>query len=240
MKQKLKYTLLALAMGCILATACIHQGNLVGVPATLMQYQHKPTEAKLLALAKSYAEAINQNLEQQAPCPGQYADYGIALAKLGCFEQANIMFNNEKMLFPNSSLYIDMLKQTLTPLQSADNHFDTSRIDLHTLDTIPITYTPEEEALRRQQADDPEFKRMLKEQAKEERERQAEAKRKAKKAETEAREARRQAEREALQAQRQAEKEAREAQRQAEKEARQAQKALQDSISRAQKQTINK
>ena len=67
MKQKLKYTLLALAAGCFLATACIHQGNLVGVPATLMQYQHKPTEAKLLALAKSYAEAINQTLNSKPP-----------------------------------------------------------------------------------------------------------------------------------------------------------------------------
>lgn len=239
MKRTTKRSFLALAAGCLLASSCIHQGALVDVPATLMQYQHKPTEAKLLALAKSYAEAINRNLEQQAPCPGQYADYGVALAKLGCLEQANIMFNNEKMLFPNSSLYIDMLKQTLTPLQSADNHFDTSRIDLHTLDTIPVTYTPEEEALRRQQADDPEFKRMLKEQAKEERERQAEAKRKAKKAEAEAREAQRKAEREALQAQRKAEAEAREAQRKAEREARQAEKARQDSIARAEKQ-INK
>lgn len=193
---------MAVLAGCMAATACIHQGELAEVPAMLMHYQHKPTEAKLLAVAKTYAEAINRNLKQQAPFPGQYADYGVALARLGCTEQANVMFNNEKFLFPNSTLYVDMLKQTLTPGQSADNRIDTSLIDLHTLDTIRVVLTPEEEALRRQLEEDPAYKQRMKEQAKAERERQAELKRKAKAEQEKARKAQREAEREAMKAER--------------------------------------
>lgn len=167
MKRHYSTTLAALMAGCLTLAACINQGTMVDVPSTLMSYQHKPTEAKLLAVAKAYAEAINRNLKDQAPYPGQYADYGVALAKLGCLEQANIMFNNEKMLFPNSSPYVDQLKQSLTPNQRGDNRVDTSAIDLRTLDTITVHYTPEEEALLRQQADDPAFKQMMKEQARE-------------------------------------------------------------------------
>lgn len=193
--------------GCLTMAACINQGTMVDVPSTLMSYQHKPTEAKLLAVAKAYAEAINRNLKEQAPYPGQYADYGVALARLGCLEQANIMFNNEKMLFPNSSQYVDFLKQSLTPNQAADMRTDTTRINVEALDSIPITYTPEEEALRRQQAEDPDYKRLMKQKAQEQRKKEAEAKR-----------------------------EARKAQRLAEQEAQRAERARQDSISRAQKQ----
>ena len=82
MKRIKIYTVLCL-LAAGLAAACSGEGSLVEVPATLMRYQHHPTEARLLALAKSYAEAINRNLEQQTPCPGQYADYGVALARLG-------------------------------------------------------------------------------------------------------------------------------------------------------------
>ena len=132
----------------------------------------------------------------------EVADYGVALARLGCTEQANVMFNNEKFLFPNSTLYVDMLKQTLTPSQSADNHIDTSMIDLHTLDTIHVTLTPEEEALQRQLEEDPAYKQKMKEQAKAERERQAELKRKAKAEQEKARKAQREAEKQALKAER--------------------------------------
>ncbi len=209
MKRIRTYTVLCvLAAG--LAAACSGEGTLVEVPATLMRYQHHPTEARLLALAKSYAEAINRNLEQQTPCPGQYADYGVALARLGQNTQANIMFNNERLLFPNNSLYVDFLKQTLTPAQAADTRTDTTRIDVDALDSIRITYTPEEEALRRQQAEDPEYKRLMKQKAQEQRKKEAEAKR-----------------------------EARKAQRLAEQEAQRAERARQDSISRAQKQVSN-
>ncbi len=206
MKRIKIYTVLCL-LAAGLAAACSGEGSLVEVPATLMRYQHHPTEARLLALAKSYAEAINRNLEQQTPCPGQYADYGVALARLGQNTQANIMFNNEKMLFPNSSQYVDFLKQSLTPAQAADMRTDTTRINVEALDSIPITYTPEEEALRRQQAEDPEYKRQMKQKAQEQRKKEAEAKR-----------------------------EARKAQRLAEQEAQRAERARQDSISRAQKQ----
>ena len=207
MKRHYSTTLAALMAGCLTMAACINQGTMVDVPSTLMSYQHKPTEAKLLAVAKAYAEAINRNLKEQAPYPGQYADYGVALARLGCLEQANIMFNNEKMLFPNSSQYVDFLKQTLTPNQAADSRTDTTHIDVEALDSIPITYTPEEEALRRQQAEDPEYKRQMKQKAQEQRKKEAEAKR-----------------------------EARKAQRLAEQEAQRAERTRQDSISRAQKQ----
>jgi hypothetical protein len=209
MKRIKIYTVLCL-LAAGLAAACSGEGSLVEVPATLMRYQHHPTAARLLALAKSYAEAINRNLEQQTPCPGQYADYGVALARLGQNTQANIMFNNEKMLFPNSSQYVDFLKQSLTPNQAADMRTDTTRIDVEALDSIPITYTPEEEALRRQQAEDPEYNRQMKQKAQEQRKKEAEAKR-----------------------------EARKAQRLAEQEAQRAERARQDSISRAQKQVSN-
>ena len=206
MKRIKIYTVLCLLAAGLVA-ACSGEGSLVEVPATLMRYQHHPTEARLLALAKSYAEAINRNLEQQTPCPGQYADYGVALARLGQNTQANIMFNNEKMLFPNSSQYVDFLKQSLTPNQAADMRTDTTRINVEALDSIPITYTPEEEALRRQQAEDPDYKRLMKQKAQEQCKKEAEAKR-----------------------------EARKAQRLAEQEAQRAERARQDSISRAQKQ----
>ena len=209
MKRIRIFALTTVLAGC-LAAGCAGEGTLVEVPATLMRYQHHPTEARLLALAKSYAEAINRNLEQQAPCPGQYADYGVALARLGRPEEANIMFNNEKMLFPNSSQYVDFLKQTLTPAQASDSRTDTTRIDVEALDSIHVNYTPEEEALRRQLEADPEYKRLMKQKEQENRKRQAEAQR-----------------------------EARKAQRLAEQEAQRAERARQDSISRAKKQIAN-
>lgn len=253
MKRLKPYYAALLIAGGIVA-GCAHQSTLVEVPATLMHYQHKPTEAKLLTLAKSYAEAINHNLEQQNPCPGQYADYGVALARLGCAEQANVMFNNEKFLFPNSSLYIDKLKQSLVPAYCTDNHTDTSRINIKTLDTIKITYTPEEEAILRQQADDPAFKQMLKEQAKIEREQQAEMNRKAKAEREKARKAeqraqakereaakrakaeQQKAEREAIQKEREAAQKAKAEQKKAEQKAmKEAQKAKEKAEKEAQK-----
>ena len=175
-----KLSLLALA-AVMLFSSCFHDGALLYNPTPLMQYQHKPTEARLLELAKSYADAINKNLEDKAMHPGLYADYGVALANLGCKQQANVMFNNEMMLFPMSSRYVEVLRQTLVPELSAVTTCDTSVIDLKTLDTIPITYTPEEEALRQQIANDPEYKRMQKQLQKEEKEQKALEAKKAKK-----------------------------------------------------------
>ena len=222
--------------------ACINQGTMVDVPSTLMSYQHKPTEAKLLAVAKAYAEAINRNLKDQAPYPGQYADYGVALARLGCLEQANIMFNNEKMLFPNSSPYVDQLKQALTPNQRGDNRVDTSAIDLRTLDTITVHYTPEEEALRQQQADDPAFKQMMKEQAREERERQQmlnkQAREQARQEREKALQAQREAEREAQKAQREAQREEQKALREAQREAQKAEREAQREAQKAEREAL--
>ncbi|MBR5352524.1 MAG: DUF4810 domain-containing protein [Bacteroidales bacterium] len=247
MKRHYTTTVAALMAGCLTLAACINQGTMVDVPSTLMNYQHKPTEARLLAVAKSYAEAINRNLKEQAPYPGQYADYGVALARLGCLEQANIMFNNEKMLFPNSSPYVDKLKATLTPALKGDNRVDTSAIDLRTLDTITVHYTPEEEALLRQQADDPEFKRMMKEQAREERERQVMLNKKAREQarqererqaqqDKQAREQERQEREKAIQAQREAEREAQKAQREAQREEQKALREAQREAQQAQRE----
>ena len=169
----MRKAIFTMLMTCCLLTACYNEGRLVVNPAPLAQYQFKPTEARLLETAKAYAEAINQNLDQHTMHPGLYADYGVALARLGCFEQAYIMFNNEKTFFPNSIAYVDYLISTFTPQMSADKHFDTSHIDLKTLDTIRITLTPEEESIKRQIESDPEYQRQLKQQLKEEKEQKA-------------------------------------------------------------------
>lgn len=188
MKNTLHCILLALLVAGLF-TACVGEGKLVEVPTTLMQYQHHPTQARALSLAKSYAEAINQNLRAQTPFPGQYADYGVVLAQLGCTQQANLMFNNEKFLFPGSTRYIDLLRQTLTPNHLADNRVDTSQINQYTLDTIPITYTAEEQALIDQQNADPEYQRQLKLKAQEERQKQLSNRKKAQKEREKARKA---------------------------------------------------
>lgn len=179
MKRKKTY-LIHIVLATLLLNGCIHEGILIETPSALMLYESKPTEARLLALAKAYATTINQNLEKQTPRPGQYADYGVALAKLGCTKQANIMFNNEMMLFPNSSLYVDFLKQTLAPNYMSDRTVDTSKIDLLLLDTIHVTLTPEEAALKQEMENDPEYKRMMKQKEQEMRKREAAAKREAK------------------------------------------------------------
>ena len=177
----MKKVIITLLLPCCMLDACYNEGRLVVNPAPLAQYQFKPTEARMLETAKAYAEAINQNLKQEAIHPGLYADYGVALARLGCLEQANTMFNNEKAFFPNSTTYVDYLISTFTPNQASDKHIDTTKIDLKTLDTIRITLTPEEASIQRQLENDPEYQRQLKQQLKEEKEQKALATKKAKK-----------------------------------------------------------
>ena len=176
-----KYIIMLLLAGGLFA-ACVNDGTLVSEPTAVMQYQRNPTQARLLALAHAYAEAVNLNLDEGVAHPGLYADYGVALAQLGCPEQANIMFNNEKMFFPHSAPYVDMLKQTFAPAYAADGRTDTSHIDLSTLDTIRVTLTAEELALQEQLANDPEYQKQLKMQQKEERAQQALTKQQEKKA----------------------------------------------------------
>lgn len=177
----MKKVIIMLLLPCCLLAACYNEGRLVVNPAPLAQYQFKPTEARMLETAKAYAEAINQNLKQGAIHPGLYADYGVALARLGCLEQANTMFNNEKAFFPNSTTYVDYLISIFTPNQASDKHIDTTKIDLKTLDTIRIMLTPEEASIQRQLENDPEYQRQLKQQLKEEKEQKALATKKAKK-----------------------------------------------------------
>lgn len=223
------------SVGCLMG-ACVSEGTLTEAPAALMLYQAKPSDSRLVEVAKSYAGAINANLDEGVIHPGLYAEYGVTLARLGCLAQANTMFNNERRFFPGSQWYVEVLKATLTPAFAADTLWDTTRIDLKTLDTIPVTLTAEEEALQRQLATDPEYQRMLKEQQREERDQQALEKEQAKKDKDRARKeeqkakqkAREQAKRDKEQAKRDAIK--------AKEDALRAEKARQDSIARAERQ----
>ncbi len=224
--------LIALMATVLLVSACYHEGSLVSNPAPLMQYQHKPTELTLLALTKSYAEAINQNLRDGVIHPGQYADYGVALAKLGQLEQANVMFNNEKTFFPNSSKYVEFLKQTYTPDFCADNHFDTTQIDLKTLDAIPVVLTPEEQAAQRELEADPEYRKMIKQQQQEEKQAKAAAAKKARAERAKAKQAERKAQ---AKAKEQAQREKEKAKKAAEKERAKAKKAEQKAKEEARK-----
>ena len=189
----MKKLILVSLLVALLASACYNEGQLVVNPAPLTQYMFQPTESKLRDVAKAYAEAINYNLEKGTLHPGLYADYGVALARLGCIEQANVMFNNEKVFFPNSTAYVDYLISVLTPGMKAVSHIDTSHINIKTLDTIKVTLTPEEEAFQRQLDNDPEYQRLLKQQMKEEKEQKALETKKAKAEMAKAKEAERKA-----------------------------------------------
>ena len=220
--------------GCLMA-ACISEGSLSDAPVAVMQYQNKPTEARLLDVAKSYAEAINANLDEGVIHPGLYAEYGVALARLGCLPQANTMFNNECHFFPNSRMYVKILKESLVPAYLADTLWDTTHINLTTLDTIAITYTPEELALQAQLSADPEYQKMLKAQQKEEREQQALDKKKERKEKERIRKEGQKAKQKAReQAKRDKEQAKRDAQR-AKEDAVRAEQARQDSIARAER-----
>ena len=229
---KMRRVVLAVMLTCTLATACYNEGTLVINPSPLAEYQVKPTESKLREVAKAYAEAINQNLEQGFLHPGLFADYGVALAKLGCMEQANIMFNNEKAFFPNSTAYVDYLIRRLTPSYVGTTHIDTSKIDIKTLDTIPVTLTPEEQAFQRQLDNDPEYQRMLKQQMKEEKEQKALEAKKAKKELAKAKEAER---KEKAKAKEKAQKEKAAAKKEAEKARRKEAEAAQKAKKEAEK-----
>jgi len=241
--MSMKKNIFWLLAATLLASACYNEGTLVNNPAPLLQYQHKPTEVKLLALAKSYAEAINQNLEDKVIHPGQYADYGVALAKLGQLEKANVMFNNEKTFFPNSSKYVDFLKRTYTPNQAGDSHFDTTKIDIKALDSIQVVYTPEELAAQQELEADPEYQKMLKQQQLEEKEAKALAKKKARQERAKAKKAERKAltkakekeKREKALAKKEAEKERAKAKKAEQKAKEQAKKAEQKAKAEAKK-----
>ena len=234
-RTKRNITVIVLA-GCLLVAACISEGTLTEAPAALMQYQSKPSDKRLVAVAKAYAGAINDNLDEGVVHPGLFAEYGVALARLGCLPQANTMFNNELHFFPGSQWYIEVLKTTLTPGCVADTLWDTTKIDLKTLDTIPVVLTAEEVALQRQLDADPEYQRQLKALQKEEREQQAIEKQKTKKERDRARKEEQKAKKQAReQAKRDKEQAKRDAQR-AKEDALRAEQQRQDSIARAERQ----
>ena len=246
-----------LLLAALAMVSCISEGRLTEQPGALMRYQENPTEAKLLEVAKSYATAINDNLDNNVVHPGLYAEYGVALARLGCRKEASVMFNNEMMLFPANQRYIMLLKESLTPDYLQNVMTDTTHIDLATLDTIPITYTPEEQTQREQLFNDPEYQKQLKEQLKQDREQEAlekkqarkeqeklkkeerKAKEKARKAEQKAKEKARKeqqkAKEEALEAERKAKEEAREAERKTKEEAREAERKAKEDAREAER-----
>lgn len=219
-----------------MAAACVSDGPLVGEPAVLMQYRHDPTESKLLALARNYAESINSHLDNRTMRPGLYADYGVALARLGCKEAANTMFNNEAFLFPASAPYIIVLKQTLVPELTAVAAPDTAHIVLSTLDTIRVNYTPAEVAAQQALQADPEYQKQLREQEKAARAQQALAKKEAQKEQARAKEAEREARAKAKEDERKAKEAAKRSAQQAKEAAYRAEVARQDSIARAERQ----
>lgn len=227
-----RYWIIILLAGA-LAAACVSDGTLVEQPAALMHYRQKPTESKLLDLARSYAEAINSNLDNQTMRPGLYADYGVALARLGCKEAACTMFNNEAMLFPSSARYMAALKHALLPELTARTATDTSHIVLSTLDTIRITFTPEERAAREALANDPEYQKQLKAKQKAEREQQAIAKKEVQKQKAKEKQAEQKAKAKAKEQERKAKEEAKRAALQAKEDAYWAEIHRQDSIERA-------
>lgn len=215
--------------------ACVSDGPLVGEPAALMHYRQHPTESKLLALARSYAEAVNTHLDNRTMRPGLYADYGVALARLGCKEAANTMFNNEAMLFPASAPYIIVLKQTLVPELAAVGTPDTSHIAIATLDTIRVAFTAEETAAIQALQADPAYQKQLREQQKAERAQQAQAKKEAQKEKAKARAAEQKAKAKAKEDARKAKEEAKRAAQQAKEDAYWAEVERQDSIARAER-----
>lgn len=232
----MKKCCLIILLAGTLAAACVSDGPLVGEPAALMQYRHDPTESKLLELARSYAESINGHLDNRTMRPGLYADYGVALARLGCKEAANTMFNNEAMLFPASAPCIIILKQTLVPELTSVVSPDTTHIVLSTLDTIRVSYTAQESAAIQAMQADPEYQKQLREQQKAEREQQAAAKKEAQKEKAKARAAEQKAKAKAKEEARKAKEEAKRAAQQAKEDAYWAEVQRQDSIARAERQ----
>lgn len=84
-------------------------------PSQLLSYNSKPTQNHLLILAHEYQRAIQAVGDDYYVRPGLYADYAVALARLGYEEEAAAWFNKEAERFPVSKTYVDELKRTLVP-----------------------------------------------------------------------------------------------------------------------------
>lgn len=98
-----------------------------GLMQRTMEYEKHPTEYNLTDLAHNYAELLEAQLGDTVQ-PGYFAEYGVALALLGKHSEANRMFNNEVLLYPNAQRYVRQLKLQLVPEYISDTVSDTSTL----------------------------------------------------------------------------------------------------------------
>lgn len=101
-------------LATLLLSAC--SGTYHGLPrAEMLAYQTYRTYGSLHALASAQAQAINDAVKADTLHPGQYADYGVALALMGHKSAACRMLNAEIKAFPESRSLVYRIKQRLMP-----------------------------------------------------------------------------------------------------------------------------
>lgn len=101
-------------LATLLLSAC--SGTYHGLPrAEMLAYQTYRTHGSLHALASAQAQAINDAVKADTLHPGQYADYGVALALMGHKSAACRMLNAEVKAFPESRSLVYRIKQRLMP-----------------------------------------------------------------------------------------------------------------------------
>lgn len=173
---KLRHTVGFLCTGILLAAVVSGCNSTTALQRTLkqkaMEYEKHPTEYNLTDLAHSYAELLEAQLGDTVQ-PGCFAEYGVALAMLGKHSEANRMFNNEVLLYPNAQRYVRQLKLQLVPEYIADTVSDTSTLYIIEVEdtvaaTLPATMSAKDSV---QQA-----KALQRKLREEEKRRQAEAK----------------------------------------------------------------
>lgn len=114
-------------LATLLLSAC--SGAYHGLPrAEMLAYQTYRTHGSLHALASAQAQAINNAVKDDTLHPGQYADYGVALALMGHKSAACRMLNAEIKAFPESRSMVYRIKQRLMP----DLLLDTTATDRDT------------------------------------------------------------------------------------------------------------
>ena len=192
-----------------------------------MEYEIHPTEYNLTDLAHSYGALLEAKLGDTV-YPGYFAEYGVSLALLGKNSEANRMFNNEVLFYPNAARYVRQLKLQLVPEYLSDTVCDTSTIyviELEPADDVvgkPMTAKDsiqQAKALQRQQRED------AKRQKAEAKKAQAEERELIKSIRAKEKEQRDQERAEAKEAKEQAKKEAAKQKKAAEKEKARARKA---------------
>lgn len=108
----------------------------------LLQYREYPSYLNLLLLARSYADEVNSHSDGHNVASGVYADFGIALARLGFAAEANAMFNNEILLYPSAKKYVTQLRANFTPSLLSDTSTAFGPYDTSKLDTLIVRNTP--------------------------------------------------------------------------------------------------